>query len=704
MSGLFGGQSNAGQVTKAAGIRVQTSIYGKCIAIVYGQNRIAGNLIWYGDFQAKKVKQGGKGGGSGGESYEYKASIVMGLCEGPIVDVPRVWSAKEVSEFAESPFGTGVLKLGTYPQTPWTYMETSHPDEALGYQGLAHAGGLNIELGSSADLPNFNFEVNGRLCESIGELVDADPADIITDLLTNVNYSAILASDKLDLALYSDYCRAAGLLLSPVYEEQRPVSERLEELVELTNSAIIWSGGKIKIVPYGDESLTGNGETYTPPAMLSYILTDDDFKPTQDDPVELRRKNRADAYNVIRLEYSNRERDYDPDEVEVKDDASIELYGERPDEGKQARCICVGTVAQLSAQLALQRQNVLNEYRFVLGWEYILIEPMDIIRITDTTLGLVEEPVRVLEITEDEDGYLSFLAEEVIPGIGTAEAYPFAVGEGFRPGFNADPGNVNAPAIFEPPEALVTAKGVAPGLQLWAALSGGINWGGCEIWVSTDGGSNYYKRASTAIGGGCTQGVLLAELATATDPDTMNTLSVDLTQSRGELVSGTQTDADMAHTLCLVEDELVAYQTATLGAGQYQYDLEDYLRRGMFDTTPATHAIDAPFAFIDENVLANAFLYESSLVGVEINLKFLSFNLYGRMRQDLSDVSAYTYTPGGGSNLAKATTDYVDTQIGDIDGAWASLPIYADNTAAVAGGLAAGDRYRTSTGTVMIVY
>lgn len=33
-----------------------------------------------------------------------------------------------------------------------------------------------------------------------------------------------------------------------------------------------------------------------------------------------------------------------------------------------------------------------------------------------------------------------------------------------------------------------------------------------------------------------------------------------------------------------------------------------------------------------------------------------------------------------------------------------TLPTYADNAAAVAGGLAAGDMYRTSTGVVMVRY
>ena len=40
----------AQQPTVLHTLRVQTASYGQAIPIVYGQNRISGKLIWYGDF------------------------------------------------------------------------------------------------------------------------------------------------------------------------------------------------------------------------------------------------------------------------------------------------------------------------------------------------------------------------------------------------------------------------------------------------------------------------------------------------------------------------------------------------------------------------------------------------------------------------------------------------------------------------------
>src|SRR6476620_8273948 len=88
---------------KVTGVPISTSVVGKVIPIVYGTTRVPGNMIWYGDFQKKKVKQSndqGKGGIVGGgnasadnntKTFTYKASFIYALCEGSIADVPTVY-------------------------------------------------------------------------------------------------------------------------------------------------------------------------------------------------------------------------------------------------------------------------------------------------------------------------------------------------------------------------------------------------------------------------------------------------------------------------------------------------------------------------------------------------------------------------------------------------------------------------------------
>src|SRR5262249_39086637 len=52
------------------------------------------------------------------------------------------------------------------------------------------------------------------------------------------------------------------------------------------------------------------------------------------------------------------------------------------------------------------------------------------------------------------------------------------------------PGPTNAPTVFEP-----TAGLTAGAVEVWIIASGGVDWGGCQIWVSTDG--NTYALAGT---------------------------------------------------------------------------------------------------------------------------------------------------------------------------------------------------------------
>lgn len=82
-------------------LRVQTSMYGLCVPMVWGQARVTGNLLWFGNFQAiantTVTSQGGKGGGGVTQidtKYTYKASAVLALASGPVLGVISAWKGK----------------------------------------------------------------------------------------------------------------------------------------------------------------------------------------------------------------------------------------------------------------------------------------------------------------------------------------------------------------------------------------------------------------------------------------------------------------------------------------------------------------------------------------------------------------------------------------------------------------------------------
>jgi hypothetical protein len=87
-------------------LNVQTSTIGGPIPKVYGTYLVAGNVIWSGGLQeiATTEEVGGKGGPSQSvTTYEYTVSIAVGLCEGPMAGVRRIWADADLIYDASTP-------------------------------------------------------------------------------------------------------------------------------------------------------------------------------------------------------------------------------------------------------------------------------------------------------------------------------------------------------------------------------------------------------------------------------------------------------------------------------------------------------------------------------------------------------------------------------------------------------------------------
>lgn len=622
-------------------LQVQQSSQGLTLPVIYGRTRVAGNLIWYGDFVTIENKtttqQGGKGGGGVKQvdiAYTYEAAVMLALCEGEIQGVGRIWRDKE--KFDSLAQLRLTLMRGGDEQPLWTHLaQAKHQNQALNYSGTAYLCSPNYELTKSAQIYQHNFEVIGKLGYS-GNIPDANPREIIRDLLTNQRYGCGFPVDSIgDTDRYSNYCRAVGIFLSPAYTEQGEAQRNISELLEQTNSAAVFSQGRLKIVPYGDGNYSGNGAVYVADNKAIYDLTDDDFIVSgAEDPVNVERKTNADAFNQIQVEYLDRDNDYNVAIAEVKDQANIEQYGLRPKDAVKMHGICDGKVAQKVAQQLLQRAlYVRNEYEFKLGWKYCLLEPMDIVTLTDAGLGLNKTPVRITEIEEDEEGVLSVKAEDYPLGVHTVSEYPTQPSLGYSADYNVSPGNAHAPVIFEAPLQLT---GGEP--QIWMATAGGDMWGGAEVWVSTDGDS--YTRVG-AVNHKARFGSLTAALPNGAVFDRTNTLSVEI--SAGQMTGGTEQDSRDLLTLCYVDGEFLAYANAELkGVGRYTLG---NLTRGAYGSAIDSHAAGSKFARVDEALFKYA--VPRNWIGRTVWVKLVSYNVFSGGIQDLSSVPAYSYTIKG---------------------------------------------------------
>jgi len=664
----MGGRHNSNRpvITPSyTGLQLQTSSNAIPIAIVWGTNRIAPNIIWNDDFAAlpqySANPRSGKGGGGGTtysvSGYNYQTAIVLALCEGPIDDIGTAWQGQSTYNLEDLQLS---MFTGSSFQSAWGYLSSRHIDKALTYPGLAYLASSNFSLGSSASLGLNWVEVQGRLSGSTAlNEFDADPALIIEDLLINAQYGVGFPAASIHAATlfgeaegssYQTYCAAAGLALSPALVNQESANAVLNRWLQLTNATAIWSGGFLKILSFGDEPISGNGTSFIPNLEPVYDLTDDDFIYSEgEEPLVISRQDPYVAYNMQSLEYSDRSNDYAATPVTVFDQNAIDSFGLRIASSVSAHDICEYDVAMRAAQLILQRGlYVRSQFSFKLSWEYCLLEPMDIVTVSDKALGLDHAPVRILEIAEDDDGLLSVTAEECPEGVGTAFTYGMQESSGQNIERNVPANPVNPPLIFEPPTA-ITVSGKA---EVWIGASGGDGvthdafWGGAFLWVSLD-GARYSSIG--LLSKPLRHGVLGEALEAASLPqsdhhpflinDTSSHLRVDLGQSGGSLIEGSDQSVSNGEPLAIVDAELLAFKDVSLiSAGEYSLSS---LARGLYGSPQSHHSTGASFARLDEAVFK--YVLPDGYVGSTLYLKFQSFNVFGAGVQDLADCEAYTY-------------------------------------------------------------
>ncbi len=150
---------------------IMASTEGAPIPRVYGRVRLAGEVIWATRLEevvsTRTVTQGGggKGGGGGGTTvttttttYSYFANIAVGLCEGPIGHVARVWADGKPLDLSGL---TVRIYAGTEEQTPDPLIVAKEgADNAPAYRGLAYVVFERLPVANFGNrIPQLSFEV-----------------------------------------------------------------------------------------------------------------------------------------------------------------------------------------------------------------------------------------------------------------------------------------------------------------------------------------------------------------------------------------------------------------------------------------------------------------------------------------------------------------------------------------------------------------
>jgi len=139
---VFGPKKRSVEGPRLDSFTVQASTEGAGVLRVYGRARVAGQLIWAANFQetASETTEstGGKGGRPAAQTtyteYLYSISFAVGLCEGVIDRIGRVWADGKPLDLSTLNYR---LYRGTEDQTPDAVIDAVE-GEAPAFRGLAY--------------------------------------------------------------------------------------------------------------------------------------------------------------------------------------------------------------------------------------------------------------------------------------------------------------------------------------------------------------------------------------------------------------------------------------------------------------------------------------------------------------------------------------------------------------------------------------
>ena len=166
---LFGssGRQRVVDGPRMSDVRITSSTEGAPIPRLYGRARLGGQLIWACNLTETVVPRNSNAGGAGkggrrsggaGVDYLYSADFAIGLCEGEISSIGRVWAdGKEVD------LGNFTYRLytGTADQVPDALIEAKQGgSEAPAYRGLAYIVFEQLPLADFGNrIPQLSFEI-----------------------------------------------------------------------------------------------------------------------------------------------------------------------------------------------------------------------------------------------------------------------------------------------------------------------------------------------------------------------------------------------------------------------------------------------------------------------------------------------------------------------------------------------------------------
>ncbi|MFZ5615973.1 MAG: baseplate multidomain protein megatron [Pseudomonadota bacterium] len=169
---IFGPRKRTIEGSRLSSLAIQSSTEGAAVPRIWGRARLAGQIIWAANFKESVAETTQSSGGKGGRlaaskttvrEYLYSLSFAVGLCEGPIDRVARVWA--DGKPFDLSKVNARVFR-GMEDQTPDDLISAIE-GEAPAFRGLAYVVFEDLPLREFGNrIPQLSFEIEKSLGKS----------------------------------------------------------------------------------------------------------------------------------------------------------------------------------------------------------------------------------------------------------------------------------------------------------------------------------------------------------------------------------------------------------------------------------------------------------------------------------------------------------------------------------------------------------
>ena len=474
---------------------------------------------------------------------------------------------------------------------------------------------------------------------------DVLPGDVCRMLLTHRSMGARLDSSVLDATSwgrFDSYCRATGVYISLVQVQQGAAWPLVCEILESCNAMPFYSAGTIKVAVRETATVTNGVDTYIPPpehAGPAMEIDPDHLRGA----VRLKRRSTTDRRNVLPVSYKDRGRNYNDVPFEAQDPAGVGRFGQAKAQTQSWPWVTSSAVASRLAWLRLLREvRDLVTYEFEVDGRYRLLEPGDIVTLSDPGNRIAARPVRITRIQES-GSWIRMEAESVRVSVTPEGSLPAPDPEPFP---TTVAPSVNSPIVFAAPASLT---GGTP--EVWALLSWPDGCVGCKAQASLDNGATW------ADIGACTTesptGWLLAGAENLVVRPTLvphpglraglfdRLETMDLSESGLAFPApvGSQFADALPGALLWLSGELIAYRRLTNG-------LPDQMVHGRHGTTAAPHPLPARVGAVTS--AAFRWAPPAGSGGVQARLRFPSLGTSQYLAQPDTDAAQVTITiPSG---------------------------------------------------------